>query len=93
MLKAAASQKKIAQQKLKEIKTQLETKDLKVKALLKKGNPSRVIVDTAEQEDVNLIVIGSHGKGLLKSAIMGSVSEDVLRNTDRPILMIKNRNT
>ncbi|MHA1916764.1 MAG: universal stress protein [Candidatus Ranarchaeia archaeon] len=87
--KAEAHQKDHAKKGVKKIKEELESEGLTVKTLIKKGTPYKEIVETADEENVNLIVIGSHGKGILKGALLGSVSENVLRHTNKPILMIK----
>jgi hypothetical protein len=51
------------------------------------GDPAGVIVDTAEAQDVDLIVMSTHGRGGLARWWLGSVTEKVLRAT-RPILIV-----
>ena len=53
------------------------------------GLPSRAIAETAEQHDVSAILIGSHGKGILQSALLGSVSAQLLHETRRPVLLAR----
>ena len=45
-------------------------------------------VDETE-EDISLIVIGSHGKSNVKEMLLGSVSEKVIRKSKRPVLVVK----
>lgn len=52
------------------------------------GNPHKVIADYADDHDVDLIVIGSHGRAGVKRALLGSVTERVLRSTHRPVLVV-----
>lgn len=49
----------------------------KVDAKVKRGQPSRTIVSTAEEIDADLIVLGSRGLGDVSSLLLGSVSHKV----------------
>lgn len=53
------------------------------------GHPAREIVDDAEANDVDLIVVGSRGRGAIASAVIGSVSLAVLSMTERPVLVVR----
>lgn len=52
------------------------------------GSAAHVIVDLAEKENVNLIVMGTHGHSALSHLIMGSVTSAVLAKTRIPVLLI-----
>ena len=78
-------------ERLEAIKQELEKRELSVKLYLKYGNISRQIVKVADKENVRLIVMGAHGKGLLTEIILGSVSTDVIRNANCPVLIVKKR--
>lgn len=52
------------------------------------GNPAAEILKAAERLDADLIVLGSHGKGALKYAFLGSVAEKVLRKSVRPVVVV-----
>jgi nucleotide-binding universal stress UspA family protein len=47
------------------------------------------ICDTAEQIDADLIVIGTHGRGGLTHALLGSVAEKVVRKAPCPVLTVR----
>ena len=49
-----------------------------------------VIADYAEESDVDLIVMGTHGRGLLAHVFMGSVAERVVRIAPCPVLTVRN---
>jgi len=51
--------------------------------------PGKVIVETAEQYDVHLIVIGARGLGALKRTFLGSVSNYVVNNCKRPVVVYR----
>ena len=78
-------------EKLNAVKEELEEEGLKVKIYLKYGNIPKQIVGVADEEKVNLIVMGAHGKGLLSEILLGSVSTDVIRQASCPVLIVKKR--
>ena len=47
------------------------------------------ILDTAEAEQCDLIVMGSHGRQGMKAMILGSVTQKVLTHSKLPVLVIK----
>lgn len=53
------------------------------------GDPATAIVEAAEQESVDLIVIGTHGRTGLTRLLMGSVAENVVRKAKCPVLTVK----
>jgi nucleotide-binding universal stress UspA family protein len=52
------------------------------------GHPVVQILEVADRIDADLIVLGTHGKGLIKHAFLGSVAEKVLRKAHRPVLVV-----
>jgi nucleotide-binding universal stress UspA family protein len=73
-----------AQEKMKE-----KHSHLKVNTLLKEGRPSSTIVEIAENEDHDLIVMGSRGIGGITGWILGSTSRRVVDSCTKPILIVK----
>jgi nucleotide-binding universal stress UspA family protein len=57
--------------------------------LLNEGDPAAVIVDAAETQNCDLIVMGTHGRTGLSRLLMGSVAENVLRKATVPVLTVK----
>jgi nucleotide-binding universal stress UspA family protein len=55
------------------------------------GKPAETIVTTAERLNVDAIALGSHGRGGLARAVLGSVAEYVVRRARRPVLVIPQR--
>jgi len=53
------------------------------------GTPDREIVNLAEELGVGLIVTGSRGRGGIRRALMGSVSNSVVRHAHCPVLMVR----
>lgn len=52
------------------------------------GNPHQSIADYAAEHGVDLIVMGSHGRSGIRRALLGSVTERVLRTTTIPVLVV-----
>lgn len=52
------------------------------------GDPGDEIVDAADEQDVDLIVVGSRGQSALTSFLLGSVSYKVTRSANRPVLIV-----
>jgi len=50
---------------------------------------AQTIVQTAEQQGVSLIVMGSHGRGGLEHLFLGSVVEGVMRRAGIPVLVVR----
>ncbi len=81
-----------AKAKLKAIAEELEREGLKVKVVVKIGSPWEVIVETAEDEKVSLILMGAHGCGRLGCAIeklIGSTAENVIRHAKVPVMVVR----
>ena len=62
---------------------------LPVRAEVVEGDVASVIVDTAETECVDLIVMSSHGYSGLTRWMLGSVTEKVLRSTPCPVMIVR----
>ncbi len=58
---------------------------------LRSGNPAEEIVDTAEEMNADVIVVGSHGTGGIKRVLLGSVSERILNHAPGSVLIVKSR--
>jgi nucleotide-binding universal stress UspA family protein len=72
-----------------EIEAELKKFGYKVKKVINIGFPLREILTSEKEEDISLIVIGSHGKSNLEEMFLGSVSEKVIRKCKSPVLVIK----
>jgi nucleotide-binding universal stress UspA family protein len=57
--------------------------------VLASNSPAAAIVEYAEEEDVDLIVIGTHGRGGVAHLLLGSVAERVVRTAPCPVLTVR----
>ena len=63
--------------------------DLTFDTRVEEGRPARIIIDIAEEEDFDLIVMGSQGFGLIAGWFLGSVSNEVVNSCTKPLLVVK----
>lgn len=57
-------------------------------AYMKESPVVEGILEFAEEHQIDLIVVGTHGKGAIKRALLGSVSQQILHKTRIPVLII-----
>lgn len=60
-----------------------------VNFLVWEGEPGPAIVEAAASEEVDLVVVGSHGRGRVGRFMLGSVSDHVIRNATAPVLVVR----
>ena len=56
--------------------------------LVATGDPARSILSVAGDVGADYVILGAEGASRLGNAIFGSVSEEVLRRADRPVLLV-----
>jgi nucleotide-binding universal stress UspA family protein len=77
-----------AQILLNEYRKDMEGKGLDVKIRIENGNASDIILTIAEDENYDLIVVGSRGLGNVKRFILGSVSDKISKHAHCPVLIV-----
>ena len=88
LTKRLTMMKKEAERKL----TALQKKHrFEFKSLVIEGNASKKIIETAEKQKVDLIIMGKRGTSAVEKLFIGSVANQVLRNATVPILLTKKR--
>jgi nucleotide-binding universal stress UspA family protein len=53
------------------------------------GSPAEALIAFARARDVDLIVVGSRGRGAIVGTLLGSTSAALVRSADRPVLVVK----
>ncbi|HEY7556312.1 MAG TPA: universal stress protein [Candidatus Binatia bacterium] len=61
---------------------------LSIRKVVEPGQPYSTIVYWAENERVDLIVTSSHGRSGLSRVLMGSVTEEIIRKSPCPVLVV-----
>jgi nucleotide-binding universal stress UspA family protein len=88
LTKRLTMMKKEAERKL----TVLQKKQrFEFKSLVLEGNASKKIIETSEKKKVDLIIMGKRGVSAVEKLFIGSVANQVLRNSTVPILLTKKR--
>jgi nucleotide-binding universal stress UspA family protein len=67
----------------------LEGMGYAVRAELPIGEPHYEITRTAQEAGASLVVLGSHGAGIARTLLLGSVSNEVLQTTTLPVLLVR----
>ncbi len=63
--------------------------DIPVVHRLLAGDPADAIIRTAEADNVDMIVMGTHGRRGITRLLMGSVAEAVVRRAECPVMILK----
>lgn len=63
--------------------------EVKVKTLIKTGKPFVEIIETAKEEDTDLIIIATHGHTGVEHILFGSTAEKVVRKSPCPVLTLR----
>ncbi|KHE93798.1 MAG: universal stress protein [Candidatus Scalindua rubra] len=63
--------------------------DMDVEGIVVQGIPFAEIISTAKEKEVDMIVIGSHGRTGISHMMLGSVSEKVVRKAPCPVLTVR----
>lgn len=66
---------------------------VKVETIVEHGDAREVICQAAEKLHVDMLVMGSHGYGVIKRAFLGSVSNHCAQNVKCPVLIVKKPKT
>ncbi len=88
--------KRSAQQYLSKVEKRLKNAGLNVSSVVLmakagEGNPANYIVDYANDNDFDLILMSTHGRSGLSRWAFGSVADKVMRRVDIPILLVRPR--
>lgn len=80
---------KIGNEILNKAKTKASEAGVNTEVILARGNAADKILENADKLNVDLIVVGSRGLRGLARFLLGSVSEKVVRHSNKPVLVVK----
>jgi len=78
-----------AQKEINAIEDELKKNGFNVKTRIDKGVPFREILKAEQEEDISVVVIGSHGVSCIEEMFLGSCSEKVIRKSSKPVLVVR----
>lgn len=85
--------KRAAEERLSQLSLSPDLNGLSVSQVLMLGRTFSLVNEVAVANDVDLIVMGSHGASGFKEVFIGSNTEKVIRTSEIPVLVIKNEET
>jgi nucleotide-binding universal stress UspA family protein len=80
--------KKSAQEQLERLMGIVKSQNLEVESVIRDGGIAEVILEESEKLDINMIIVGHHKYGFFQKALLGSSSEEVINNSNIPILVV-----
>lgn len=63
-------------------------RNIEAEAAVRRGNPHDDILSYANENEIDIIVMGTHGRTGVKRALLGSVTENVVRHSEIPVLTV-----
>ena len=83
------SKKAAAEDRFETARDLLDRTGLEVETVIEVGRPARVIVEFAEEQDIDHVVMGSHGRSGVARVLLGSVAEAVVRRSPVPVTVVR----
>ena len=82
--------KEASQAHLEESSQSCTKNGVQAKTVIRSGHPVEEIIKEAKKSNVDLIIVGSHGRSALKAALLGSVTFGVIhKDTKIPVLVVR----
>jgi nucleotide-binding universal stress UspA family protein len=78
-----------AKGQIETIRSSLAAQGIGVRTIVRTGNPTFEITGIADEEDVSVIWMSSHGKGWFRELLLGSTAYTVAMNAKRPVIIIR----
>lgn len=69
--------------------TGIDSEQVVVNKRVESGHPVTIILEQIKKENIDLVIMGSHGYGAIAGSVLGSVSQRVLQRVSCPVLIIK----
>ncbi|NTW93005.1 MAG: universal stress protein, partial [Methanoregulaceae archaeon] len=78
-----------ARAQIKVMRESLSAQGFQARTIVSMGNPASEIARIADQEDVSVIWMSSHGKGWFRELLVGSTAQMVATTAMRPVIIIR----
>lgn len=80
---------KKAQNLINDVITDLGEHEFKISGIVEEGDPANIIIEVANDLDVDLIVLGSKGKSEFGRYLIGSVANKVVQYAHKPVMVVR----
>jgi nucleotide-binding universal stress UspA family protein len=80
---------KIKEKYKQKTKNNIDSKELKIEIVEGAKSAATTIMEYAESENIDLIIIGSRGRTSFKKLLLGSISSDIIKNAHCAVLVIR----
>jgi len=77
-----------AEREMETLASRSELKQIAHETLLRTGSVWKVLSALIHQQNIELVVLGTHGRGGLKKLVLGSVAEEVVRRVGCPVITV-----
>jgi nucleotide-binding universal stress UspA family protein len=81
----------VAEQVLMRAQEELEAEGLQVETDAREGDPAKVILDVAKEQDADLIVVGARGLTGLRRFLLGSVSSKLSHHAECSLMIVREK--
>ncbi len=78
----------VAHEVVNDTVTHLQKAGITALAMVDTGSPAHTILETAREEDISLIVLGSRGPSNMTDILLGDVATEVLRHAQCPVFLV-----
>jgi len=83
--------KKQGQQAVNYVKNLGETEGINVEPVLLEGDPADELIQYAEKEKMDVVIMGTHGKAGFDRLLLGSVAGNVVRHSKIPVMVVRDK--
>lgn len=73
---------------LENVRERATADGVSVTGTVARGPPTRVVLEYVDNNGIDLVVMGTHGRSGVKQRLLGSVTENVVRNADVPVVCV-----
>jgi nucleotide-binding universal stress UspA family protein len=78
-----------AENAVEELKQKCRERGIAVDTEIRKGDPVEEILNCSEENNIDIIILGTHGRTGLDHAVIGSVAEQVVRRAPVPVMTVR----
>ncbi|KIL53575.1 universal stress protein [Jeotgalibacillus alimentarius] len=77
------------EKKLQESVNLVKAEGIKANLIIEHGDPEEMLIDHANSNDYDLVLVGSRGRNKFQTMVLGSVSHKLVKHIDAPVMVVK----